>query len=299
MKRFFKYTILFLVVLFVASLLLDVIYTAIISHSTERNKVENIIHTTNKKYDVVFMGTSRANNHFVSQVFEDKGYKAFNYGISGAHLFETSLLLKLMMTNKYEIKNLVLEADLSICNEKRDEGTTARFMPYIHGNEIIKKHYENEADFYQIYYLPFYRYIKFDSKIGFREVYDVAAKKPTNALHNKGYYPLISKKKGNMKNNISKLKPIRNKYYEEIKEICKQHNIKLTVVMTPMCENTKGLNYFDKVKQLYPEIHNFENVITDDKYFASCGHLNDEGAKIYTNIIIKELFEFQKSNQKN
>jgi len=299
MKRFFKYTILFLVVLFVASLLLDVIYTAIISHSTERNKVENIIHTTNKKYDVVFMGTSRANNHFVSQVFEDKGYKAFNYGISGAHLFETSLLLKLMMTNKYEIKNLVLEADLSICNEKRDEGTTARFMPYIHGNEIIKKHYENEADFYQIYYLPFYRYIKFDSKIGFREVYDVAAKKPTNALHNKGYYPLISKKKGNMKNNISKLKPIKNKYYEEIKQICKQHNIKLTVVMTPMCENTKGLNYFDKVKQLYPEIHNFENVITDDKYFASCGHLNDEGAKIYTNIIIKELFEFQKSNQKN
>ena len=71
-----------------------------------------------------------------------------------------------MMANKYEIKNLVLEADLSICNEKRDEGTTARFMPYIHRNAIIKKHYENEADFYQLYYLPFYRYIQFDNKIG-------------------------------------------------------------------------------------------------------------------------------------
>ena len=294
MNRFLKYTILFLVILFLASLLLDVLYTAIISHSAQRNKIENVIHTTNKKYDVIIMGTSRANNHFVTELFEKEGLKAFNYGISGAHLFETSLLLKLMVANKYEIKNLVLEADLSICNEKRDEGTTARFMPYIHCNEIIKKHYENEADFYQIYYLPFFRYIKFDNKIGFREVYDVTAKKTTNTLHNKGYYPLISHKKGNMKNDISSLKPIRNKYYEEIKQICKQNNIKLTVVMTPMCENTKGLEYFNKVQQLYPEIHNFENVVTDDKYFASCGHLNDEGARIYTNRIIKEFFEVKK-----
>lgn len=294
MKRFLQLILLFVVLLFAASLLLDVIYTTIISHSSERNKIENVINSKNKKYDVIFMGTSRANNHFVTKVFEDKGYTAFNYGISGAHLFETALLLKLMMANKYEIKNLVLEADLSICNEKRDEGTTARFMPYLHQNEIIKKHYQNEADFVPIYYLPFYRYIEFDNKIGFREVCDVVAKKPTNALHNKGYYPLISHKKGNMKNDISKLKVIRNKYYEEIKQICKQNNIKLTVVMTPMCENTKGLDYFDKVHQLYPEIHNFENVITDDNYFASCGHLNDEGARIYTNFIIKELFENQK-----
>ena len=294
MKRFLKQITLFLIILFVASVLLDVVYTAIISHSAQRNKIENVLHTTNKKYDVIFMGTSRANNHFVTKVFEDKGYKAFNYGMSGAHLFETSLLLKLMMANKYEIKNLVLEADLSICNEKRDEGTTARFMPYIHGNAIIKKHYENEADFYQIYYLPFYRYIKFDNKIGFREVYDVTAKKTTNTLHNKGYYPLITHKKGNMKNDISSLKVIRNKYYEEIKQICKDNNIKLTVVMTPMCANTKGLEYFNKVQQLYPEIHNFENVVTDDKYFASCGHLNDEGARIYTNRIIKEFFEVKK-----
>jgi hypothetical protein len=290
MKRFFKQTILFLAIFFVASLLLDMLYTAIISHSEERNKIENVIHTTNKKYDVIIMGTSRANNHFVTELFEKKGLKSFNYGISGAHLFETSLLLKLMIANKYEIKNLVLEADLSICNEKRDEGTTARFMPYIHGNAIIKKHYENETDFYPIYYLPFYRYIKFDNKIGFREFFDVASNKPTNALHNKGYYPLISKKKGNMKNDISSLKVIRNKYYEEIKQICKQNNIKLTVVMTPMCQNTKGLNYFDKVNKLYPEIHNFENVVIDDKYFASCGHLNDEGAKIYTNYILEFFY---------
>ena len=291
MKRFFKLTVLFVFILFIASLLLDVIFTTIISQSSERNKVENVLHTFGKKYDVVIMGTSRANNHFVTDLFEKKGLKSFNYGISGSHLFETSLLLKLMMANKFQIKNLILEADLSICNEKRDEGTTARFMPYIHTNSIIKEHYKHESDFKQLYYVPFYRYIKFDAKIGFREVYEVLINKPTNTLYNKGYYPLISDKKGSMKNDISTLKVIRNKYYEEIKKICNQNNINLIVVMTPMCKNTKGLNYFDKVKKQYPEINNFENTVTDDRYFASCGHLNNEGAIIYTNHIINTFFK--------
>lgn len=291
MKRFFKLTVLFVFILFVASLLLDVIFTTIISQSSERNKVENVLHSFGKKYDVVILGTSRANNHFVTDLFEKKGLKSFNYGISGSHLFETSLLLKLMMANKFQIKNLILEADLSICNEKRDEGTTARFMPYIHTNSIIKEHYKNEIDFKQLYYVPFYRYIKFDAKIGFREVYEVLAEKPTNTLYNKGYYPLISDKKGSMKNDISTLKVIRNKYYEEIKKLCKQNNINLIVVMTPMCKNTKGLDYFDKVKKQYPEINNFENSVTDDRYFASCGHLNNEGAIIYTNHIINTFFK--------
>lgn len=291
MKRFFKLTVLFIFILFVASLLLDVVFTTIISQSSERNKVENVLHSFGKKYDVVIMGTSRANNHFVTDLFEKKGLKSFNYGISGSHLFETSLLLKLMMANKFQIKNLILEADLSICNEKRDEGTTARFMPYIHTNSIIKDHYKNEIDFKQLYYVPFYRYIKFDTKIGFKEVYEVLAKKPTNTLYNKGYYPLISDKKGSMKNDISTLKVIRNKYYEEIKKICKQNNINLIVVMTPMCKNTKGLDYFDNVKKQYTEINNFENTVTDDRYFASCGHLNNEGAIIYTNHIINTFFK--------
>ena len=291
MKRFFKLSGVFIFIFFIASLLLDFTFTTIISQSSERNKVEYVIHSFGKKYDVMIMGTSRANNHFVTNLFEKKGLKSFNYGISGSHLFETSLLLKVMIANKFQIKNLILEADLSICNEKRDEGTTARFMPYIHTNSIIKEHYKNESDFKKLFYLPFYRYIKFDAKIGFREVYEVLSKKPTNTLQNNGYYPLISDKKGSMKNDISTLKVIRNKYYEEIKKICKQNNINLIVVMTPMCQNTKGLDYFDKVKKQYPEINNFENIVTDDRYFASCGHLNNEGAIIYTNHIINTFFK--------
>src|SRR5690606_22334235 len=106
-----------------------------------------------------------------------------------------------------------------------------------------------------------------------------------------GYYPLKNHKSGKMKNNIVNLNPLsHNKYYEEIKTLCKQNNINFIAVMTPMCENTKGMNYFDKVKKNYPEIYNYENVVLEDQYFSSCGHMNDRGARIFTGKIIQDFF---------
>ena len=69
-----------------------------------------------------------------------------------------------------------------------------------------------------------------------------------------------------------------------------QNNIELIALMTPMCSNVKGLDYFDRVKSKYPEIHNYENAVEGDEYFSSCGHLNDEGARKFTAIILKDFF---------
>jgi hypothetical protein len=35
--------------------------------------------STARKYDVVILGSSRANNHFVSELFEKQGLETFNY----------------------------------------------------------------------------------------------------------------------------------------------------------------------------------------------------------------------------
>jgi len=291
MKKFLLYILgIFLLIVLVA-VILDGAYTYIFMQSRNRGKIENVINSTAKKYDVVILGSSRANNHFVSQMFEGKGLKTFNYGMSGGHLFEASLILKLMVERKYEIKNVILEADLNLSNDQESEGIAAKFLPYIHCSKVVKNHFSTEENFNELYYIPFYRYVKFDSKIGFREVYKIALKEKTNALDNLGYYPLEKHKNGNMKNNIVNLNPLaHNKYYEEIKAICKKNNINFIAVMTPMCENVVGMNYFDKVKKAYPEIHNYENTVIENKYFSSCGHMTDEGAKIFTSRILKDFF---------
>jgi hypothetical protein len=291
MQKFILYILKILILTIVIAIALDFIYTAVYLQSNNRGKIDHVYNSKNENYDVIILGSSRANNHFVAQMFNDKGLRAFNYGMSGGHLFEASLLLKLMVERDYKIKNLILETDLNLSNEHRDFGISSKFLPYLHQSELIKKHFLQEVDFKELYYIPFYRYIKFDERIGFREFYKVGLKIPTNTLDNKGYYPLGKKPNANMKNNITNLKPlIHNKYYEEIKQICKDNNINFIPIMTPMCENTKGINYFEKVQKLYPEIHNYENVVVENKYFSSCGHMNDTGARLFTARILKDFF---------
>jgi len=291
MQKFTTLIVKILLTILVLLVVLDWIYTNVYLHSSNRGKVEKVFNSKAKNYDVIILGSSRANNHFIPKMFEDKGLKTFNYGMSGAHLFEASLMLKLMAERNYKIKTVILEADLGLCNEKESEAIAAKFLPYIHHSEIIKNHFSNQENFNELYYIPFYRYIDFDALIGFREMYNTATGKPTNVLDNLGYHPLTKNKPGNMKNDIRALKPIRNKYYEEIKEICKQHNYKLITVMTPMCTNVKGLDYFKKANKIYPEIHNLENVVQGDQYFSSCGHMNDAGARLFTAEIINRFFE--------
>jgi len=290
MKQFILFTIKTIVILLLLAVLLDYAYTTVYAHSNNRNKIENVYNSENRNYDLVILGSSRANNHFVTEMFEQKGLKTFNYGISGGHLFEADLLLKLMMERHYKIKTVILEADLNLSSEKRAEGIAAYFLPYIHHSEIIKEHFSEEPDFNELYYIPFYRYVKYETRIGVREMFFSVIHKKSKLLAHGGFYALDNNKKGRMKNDISSLNPLKNKYYEDIKRICEANKINFIAVMTPMCENTKGIGYFGKVKKAYPEIHNYENVVVEDKYFSSCGHMNTDGAKIFTARILQDFF---------
>jgi hypothetical protein len=290
MKQFLIFTVKTLLLTFLVLVVLDLAYTQVYLHSSNRGKIDYVYNSKARNYDVVILGSSRANNHFVATMFEKKGLKTFNYGMSGGHLFEASLLLKLMVERKYTIKNVILEADLNLSNEQMADGIASKFLPYIHNSKIIERHFSSQKEFNQLFYIPFYRYVAFEPRIGFREMYDAAREKPTKLLDHLGYYPLGKNPNANMKNDLTNLKPLHNKYYEEIKQICKAHKINLIAVMTPMCTNTKGLDYFQKVNKVYPEIHNYENAVEGDQYFSSCGHMNDTGARKFTSKILKDFF---------
>ena len=290
MKVFFLFIGKIMVVLLLSAFALDLGYSYVYSKSTTRNKVENVINSTGKKFDVIMMGSSRANNHFVAELFVDRGYKAFNYGISGSKLQETALLLELMMANNFEIKNLILEVDLNINSDTYSFGNQAKYMPFITTNSLISNYYQDKLlDYNIVVYAPFYRYIKYEPQIGFREMVFSLMKRPSNSLLNYGLYPLINEGK-NMSHDLTDKAPKRNLSYELIKKICKENDIRLIVVTTPLCENTKGMDYFSKINSIYPEILNYENCVVKDKYFSSCGHLNYEGAKMLTSKIINDFF---------
>ena len=290
MKKFLISVLKMIVMTFLMLVAADVCYTSIYLNSDNRNKIQYVFNSESKKYDVVILGSSRANNHFDAGMFNKKGLKTFNYGIAASRLEETALLLELMMERNYKIKNIILEVDLNINSDNHSEAIRANFMPYIHNSETIKTYYKSIPDFNQIYFIPFYRYICYDSKIGFRELFNAVIHKKSSDFLHFGYYPLF-KRNHALQLDIASYSPKKNKSYELIKSICKKNNINLIAVTTPMCAACNNFDYFKQVSKLYPEIHNYENVVTEDKYFSSCGHMNDKGAKLFTAKIISDFFK--------
>lgn len=290
MKVFFLFIGKIMVVLLLSAFALDLGYSYVYSKSTKRNKIENILNGEPKEFDVIMLGSSRANNHFVPQLFIEKGLKAYNYGMSGSRLQESALVLQLMLSKKYDIKNIILEVDLNINTEGYSDGTRARFMPYLKSNETVANYYgEIIPEFQSLYYLPFYRYIQYDSQIGFREMVFAAIHKSSASVLNEGFYALQGEGL-NMQYDLTKYTPKKNKDYELIKKLCNNNGINLIVVSTPMCEHVKGINYFEAIKNVYPEVHNYENVVKEDKYFSTCGHMNEAGARVFTAKIIEDFF---------
>lgn len=291
MKQFFIYLFKCLAILVLTMVLLDVLYTAVYKQSDDRNKISYLYHSKDKDYDVVFLGSSRVNNHFVPKIFNDYGYKTFNFGITRSRLEESALMLKLMVERNYKIKNLILQVDLNINTNDHSEAIRSLFMPYLHQSGIIREYYKNIPEYNNLLYIPFYRYLHYDARVGFREMYFSLVHKKTNALDNDGFNALKSNPGKLVPADLSKYYPKRNVAYEEIKAICKKNNINLIAITTPMCMSTINRDYFNHINSVYPEIHRFENAVTEDRYFSTCGHMNKAGAVEFTRIVFNAFFK--------
>lgn len=289
MKKFLLFILKIVLLLFSVAIVLDVLYTIVYVNSNCRSKIDYLYNSEDKENDVIFLGSSRVNNHFVPELFENEGYKTFNFGITRSRLEESALQLKLMVERRYKIKNIILQVDLNINTNDHSEAIRSLFMPYLHQSETIRNHYKNIPEYNKLLFIPFYRYMNYDARIGFREMYYSAVAKKTNVLENKGFNPLANKPGEMIPADLSKYYPKKNVAYDEIKRICKQHNINLIAITTPICLSTINRDYFDNIQKVYPEILRYENAVTEDRFFSTCGHLNKKGAEKFTEVILNDF----------
>jgi len=295
MKRFLKKIALFIIATFVLLFLLDIIYTTIYSTSIIRNKVEFVLNQSPKHYDVIFLGSSRAENFLMPEIFMNQGLSVYNLGMSGSNLFENSLLLKLFFEKGNTTDKILLQLDLNFQSEEPAEGVTALFLPYLPINNTIYNHYSevNAINSLEYKYLPFYRYLSFDAKIGFREMIMTASNKESKFLKTNGFVPLEGELNRYNKYDLPKEANKKNKYYDQIKELCKINKVQLISFISPMCSHVRNGDFFSKLKQNVPELFDYSGIIKEDSLFASCGHLNEAGARIFTKILLKDHFSLQ------
>ena len=287
MRRFLKYIISISILTIALIYTCDFIYTQIYLKTNPRNKLQYILKTENKHFDIVFIGSSRVANHIDTKLFDSLSKKkTINFGVEGTGLNDNLLQLKLLIANN-SISNVFLQIDSNFEYDDLSIVSISETMPFIK-NKIINNHLRKYFyDFNKLEYIPFYRYAINDPNIGFREAFfSIINKKPrTNpSIGFKakfgGNQQLIG---GALPNSIGQ----NNRILDEIIYICSENRIQLSLFVSPYCSKTKNLDYIDKLKKKVPDLIDLSKGYNDNLFF-NCNHLNNKGANIFTTNLYNE-----------
>ena len=153
-------------------------------------------------------------------------------------------------------------------------------MPFIKEKDIYEEFIKHDKIYWKYKYLPFYRYQKFEPKIGVRNVSLSLINKTPNFIENKGFVPIFGEIK--IDKPIS-LKIIRksNINFKEIIKFCNSKNIEITFFTSPIY-NQK--NNFNLLSNYLPNYYDLSNSVKNKKYFKDQTHLNALGAEEFTKI---------------
>lgn len=297
MKKFFTYIFSMFFIIILMLFLLDYLYTSVYAKSIPRNKISYIRSLNEEFIDYVFLGSSRVHNTIDSDVIESiTGKKVINLGIQGAKIDDYLLMLKLLNNQKIKVKTVFIQIDYVFNNEGTSMISKSYLMPYIRDSLISSHIKERDLDYYKLKFIPFYRYLVYDYKLGFREFFNsIIGKKPKFNLEN-GYNPLFGSINTNLKSSLPDYIKKDNKIILEINKFAKELNIEVSYFMAPFCFNTANKDFSSKLKEKIPNLIDYSQLFLEDTYFFNCSHLNDKGAKEFSKRV---AFDILKKNQNN
>ncbi|HEX8577353.1 MAG TPA: hypothetical protein VF677_13745 [Flavobacterium sp.] len=290
MKKFIKKLAIITAIIFILLFCLDILYTEVYVHSYPRNKTKYVLQLKNKKIDYIFLGSSRVENHIDTKLVNKLTLKkALNLGVQGAKLDDNYLLLKLLINNNIKVEKLFLQVDYIYNFESGSTIVSSECLPYIRNNEIIRAHLEaGSPNYFENYYMPFYRYATHDYKIGFREFFSSAINKKSKIDFDDGFVPKEEQFTGDKNYKLPDSIIEHNKIFESIDQLCKANNIDVVYFCAPFCSTVRDSKYIDQLKAKIPTLKDYSKFL-EDKYFYNCGHLNKKGAEIFTEKLVNDF----------
>ena len=295
MKKFLSYILSILFIIILSLYLLDFIYTYGYKHGTPRNKISNLMQSENDTIDYIFIGSSRVDNTVNADIISSiTGNSSINLGFQGAKTDDYLIILKLLKDKNIHSKHIFIQIDYVYNIDGNSEILKSEFMPFLNNpviSEILK---ERDPEYLQLKFIPFYRYLKYDYKIGFRELFNsISGKKNKIDLKN-GYFP----KFGNTHQKLSSSLPDHiipnNNNIKKINAFAKANNLSIIYFIAPFCPNTKNLDYSKKLKSKLPNFLDYSHIFPyQEEYFYNCSHLNDVGATEFSKILAKDIIRLK------
>lgn len=295
MKKFILYLSKITFVIIILMVVFDALYTYVYSNSVPVNKSQYVIQLKNKTIDYIFLGSSRVENHIVTELVEKQtGKTAINLGEQGAKLSDTYLIMKLLVANKISFKKVFIQVDYNFNDENSSVNSVSESLPFIRTNAVVNEHSKsNNKEYFANYYVPFYRFAAFDYKIGFRGFFSALVKKTSPYNFENGF----DARKGvfdDAKYALPLKVSTNNKIFDSIKKFCNDKNIDVVYYCSPFCNQVVKSNYTKELKIKISELKDYSKSILDTKYFINCGHLNEDGAKLFTQMIIDDCIKNEK-----
>lgn len=245
--------------------------------------------------DILIFGSSRANHHYVPEIFESRLHcSCFNAGKDGNYLFYGYALFK-SIVRRYNPKLIIFDLrpyELGYIVSEFDR--LSLLLPYYEDNPDIQRvvnlrgPFEKEKHLSAIY--P-YNSLIFQIARG-----NMGSSKEKD-LKLKGYIPLTKTMKYEkimMDQNKVILDNDKIDLLKDIISTCKSKKIDLVFVYSPVWKITT--NNIKTIPDLcrqegahYIDLSNDSTFLNNPQYFEDLTHLNDKGARIFTNLLIDKI----------
>lgn len=288
MQKFFKHVFVIVLVIIGLMFLSDYIYSYILINGTPRSKIQYSLQRSDEHFDYIFLGSSRTENHIQCELIEEvTGKSCVNFGISGGLIGDMLILMKVLSNQNISYDRVFIQVDHTYNYTGVSEDTKARLMPYNY-DLVVRK--ELKKDVNNIYYnnIPFYRYMKFDRVVGFREVIVSLIGKKSNMDYSDGFKANIGSGLDHT-GNLPETLAVANYELKELKNLVKENGGTLDYFTAPFCSITKNRELGEKLKKRIPTLRSYISIYDDrEEYFYDCAHLNIEGATDFTKRIIED-----------
>ena len=258
------------------------------------------IESTNE--DILIFGTSRANHHYISELIENElNIKTYNVGSDGKPIFYHYAVLNCII-KRYTPKIIIFDFyPFEFENYNDSWEKISSLLPYYDSHPEIREIIDNRSFFekYKLKISKIYPYNSLLLKIAISN-FELNNKRNNQESDIKGYIPL----NGFLKDSLDKF-PIHSEeldlqkieYFENFIKVCNENKIKLYIFVSPYyaisSQEIPSINECSKIAKKYNIF--FKSYINDslflnnNKFFISEDHLNEDGAKVYTKLIIEDI----------
>lgn len=306
MKKFLLKVLLFFAFVVVMDSAFGLLFSYLRAHA-KGGSTANCEYIANRATDdIIILGSSRATHHYVPQIIEDSlGVTCYNCGEEGNGVVLAYGRLR-MLTDRYKPKLVLYEV-----TPRFDIGTTElnnKYLGYLrayYNKDGIRGIFDDFDDDLTC--------VKMLSKMYqntgrlFPDLLDNIISRDNNL----GYAPLygkidVLKSKSTNGNNGVEVDSLKLSYVEKLIKLCQAQDIPLLFMISPCV----GLS--ENVQSYEPEItlckrygvpcYNFldyQPIIDNADFFQDNSHLNNEGAAVYTRMLIKDVLGNYLSKKSN